>query len=117
MNLHGIGLVDMGQQISVKYDFEFPLESIEKNVIRLTNQIWKLIPMRENDEDWARQLETVKIEIAGLNEIFIQDPRFLQLLSKLEGLQIEKDIDFPVYRKTVFEAISLLQECKHGKKT
>jgi hypothetical protein len=33
--------------------------------------------MRENNEDWARQLETVKLEVAGLNEIFVQDPRFL----------------------------------------
>lgn len=101
--------------IATKYGFNISSNVLDQNVTRLVNQLWKIIPMRENDEDWARQLETVKIEIAGLNEIFVQDPRFLQLLSKLEGLQIEKDIDFPVYRKTVFEAISLLQECKHGK--
>jgi len=27
--------------------------------------------MRENNEDWHKQLETVIIEIAGLNEIFV----------------------------------------------
>lgn len=102
---------------ATKYGFDISTSVLDQNVTRLVNQLWKIIPMRENNEDWARQLETVKIEIAGLNEIFIQDPRFLQLLSKLEGLQVEKDIEFPVYRKTVFEAISLLQECKHGKKT
>lgn len=101
--------------IATKYSFDISDEVLNQNITRLVNQLWKIIPMRENDEDWARQLETVKIEIAGLNEIFIQDPRFLQLLSKLEGLQIEKNITFPVYRKTVFEAISLLQECKYGK--
>ena len=101
--------------IATKYDFGISTSVLDQNVTRLINQLWKIIPMRENDEDWARQLETVKIEIAGLNEIFVQDPRFLQLLSKLEGLQIEQDIEFPVYRKTVFEAISLLQECRHGK--
>ena len=101
--------------IATKYNFEISTSVLEQNVTRLVNQLWKIIPMRENNEDWARQLETVKIEIAGLNEIFVQDPRFLQLLSKLEGLQVEKDIEFPVYRKTVFEAISLLQECKHGR--
>lgn len=102
--------------IATKYGFEVSSFVLEQNVTRLVNQLWKIIPMRENEEDWAKQLETVKIEIAGLNEIFVQDPRFLQLLSKLEGLQIEQDIEFPVYRKTVFEAISLLQECKHEKK-
>ena len=99
---------------ATKYGFKISTSVLEQNITRLVNQLWKIIPMRENDEDWARQLETVKLEIAGLNEIFVQDPRFLQLLSKLEGLQVEQNIEFPVYRKTVFEAISLLQECKNG---
>ncbi len=99
---------------ATKYGFEISTSVLEQNITRLVNQLWKIIPMRENNEDWARQLETVKLEIAGLNEIFVQDPRFLQLLSKLEGLQVEQSIEFPVYRKTVFEAISLLQECKNG---
>ena len=68
--------------------------------------------MRENNEDWVRQLDTVIIEIAGLNEIFM-NPQFLQLLSKLEGLKIQ-ETGFELYRKTVFECISLLQDLKHG---
>ena len=93
-----------------KYHTDISDEVMEKNIVRLTNQLWKLIPMRENEE--ILRLNTVIIEIAGLNEIFIQDPRFLQLLSKLEGLNILNDIEFPIYRKTVFECISLLQEIK-----
>ena len=60
-----------------RYDFDFPIEMIEKNVMRLTNQIWKLIPMKEHNENWKKQLDTVIIEIAGLNEIFIECPQFL----------------------------------------
>lgn len=95
-----------------KYDFEFEAKSIQKNVQRLTNQLWKLIPMREHEEDWLKQLDTVILEIAGLNEIFI-NPQFLQLLSKLEGLRVS-DTQFELYRKTVFECISLLQELNHA---
>lgn len=84
-----------------------------KNIKRLTNQLWKLIPMRENEEDWQKQLNTVIIEIAGLNEIFVQNPQFLQLLSKLEGLQVV-EVDFNKYRKTIFESLELLQELNHG---
>ena len=69
--------------------------------------------MREHEEDWLKQLDTVILEIAGLNEIFIATPQFLQLLCKLEGLKLV-DTSFEVYRKTVFESISLLQEVKHG---
>ena len=94
-----------------KYLFDFPNEVIEKNITRLTNQMWKLIPMCENNEDWKKQLNTVTIEIAGLNEIFILEPQFLQLLSKMEGLGTI-EMTFYVYRKTVFECINLLQEIK-----
>lgn len=95
-----------------KYNFDFQYEEIDANVRRLTNQLWKLIPMREHEEDWPKQLDTVILEIAGLNEIFIA-PHFLQLLCKLEGLKVQ-DTNFELYRKTVFESISLLQELNRG---
>lgn len=91
-----------------KYNFEFNQEDIDMNVRRLTNQLWKLIPMREHEEDWKKQLNTVTLEIAGLNEIFAA-PQFVQLLSKLEGLQVQ-ETTFEFYRKTVFEGIALLQD-------
>lgn len=83
------------------------MEDIKKNAQRLTNQLWKLIPMREHEEDWQKQLETVLLEIVGLNEIFV-GPIFLQLISKLEGLRVQ-ETDFEFYRKTIFECISILQ--------
>ena len=66
--------------------------------------------MRENNENWRKQLDTVTLEVVGLNEIFLAHPQFLQLLSKLEGLQHSEDIEFDLYRKTVFETINLLQD-------
>lgn len=54
-----------------KYNVNFPQETIDRNIMRLTNQLWKLIPMRENDEEWQKQLNAVKLEIVGLNEIFV----------------------------------------------
>ena len=50
--------------------------------------------MRENNENWRKQLDTVTLEIVGLNEIFLSCPLFLQLLSKLEGLQVAEELDF-----------------------
>ena len=91
-----------------KYDFEISEKDFLININRLTNQLWKLIPMRENEEDWKTQIDTVLIEVLGLHEIFNQDKQFLVLLTKLEGLK-KADIEFTVYRKTVFETISLLR--------
>lgn len=94
-----------------KYGIGFDKSDVIKNVRRLTNQLWKLIPMRENEEDWQKQLDTVILEFVGLNEIFI-GPTFLQALSKLEALKV-KEVDFDFYRKTVFECISLIQSIKN----
>ena len=99
--------------METKYQFEFPTEVINRHITRLTNQLWKLIPMRENEENWEKQLETVIVEVVGLNEIFVMCPTFLQLLSKLEGLRV-KETNFELYRKTVFECINLIQELNHG---
>ena len=90
-----------------KYGIDIPEEDVNKNVRRLTNQLWKLIPMRQHEEDWQKQLDTVILEIAGLNEIFMGSA-FLQTLSKLEALRI-KETNFELYRKTIFECISLIQ--------
>ena len=98
--------------LETKYDFDFELVDIKTNVRRLTNQLWKLIPMREHNEDWKKQLDTVIVEIAGLNEIFI-GPQFLQVLSKLEGLKVY-ETTFELYRRTIFESISLVQGLKNG---
>ena len=82
---------------------------MKQNVMRLTNQLWKLIPMRENEEDWERQLDGVLLELTGMNEVLVINAPLMSLLSKLEGLKII-DTPFSLYRKTVFESISLLQE-------
>lgn len=92
-----------------KYNFDISADIVSADIQRLTNQLWKLIPMRENNENWLNQLETVSIEIAGLNEIFKPYVNYLILLSKLEGLK-KYETEFNDYRKTVFESISLLRE-------
>lgn len=95
--------------VLTNYDIYISDQYLRNNVKRLTNQLWKLIPMREHEENWQKQLETVTIEIAGLGQIvFDNNPSSLQLLSKLEGLKIV-DTSFETYRRTVFEAINLLQ--------
>lgn len=96
----------------IKYGADIPQELFEKNVTRLTNQLWKLIPMRENEENWTKQLKTVIIEIAGMNELLIYKSEGFQLLTKLEGMLQIQSMPFDLYRKTVFECISLLQGLK-----
>ena len=99
----------MVAELKDNFNIVYDNSSIEQNVTRLTNQTWKLIPMREHEEDWEKQLDTVNLEIAGLSVMFKQVPQFLTLRAKLEGLR-EIETTFELYRRTVFECISLLQE-------
>lgn len=94
------------------YGIDIASESIERNITRLTNQIWKLIPMKENNEDWEKQLDTVNLEIAGLGVIFASKPQFLTLRAKLEGIKEKPEISFEIYRKTVFECLTLLTDVR-----
>ena len=91
-----------------KYGINFPQTTKEQDLQRLINQLWKLIPMRENGEDWLGHLVVLIEEISGLVEIYKDKTEGLILLSKLEGLTSEVCEDFMLYRKTVFRCIDLL---------
>lgn len=74
------------------------------------NQVFKLLPLKEENGEWELQLNTLLIELGGLNrETPAQDAIALTIISKLSGLQ-DKELEFFLYRKTVFEVISLLEE-------
>ena len=90
------------------YNIEFANSTIVSDLRRLINQIWKLLPMRENEEDWQKQLDSVLVELRGLHVMFGDQLDFLILISKLEGLHAITN--FMTYRVTVFSAISLLTE-------
>lgn len=93
--------------IENKYSIDVSKETIVEDLRRLINQIWKLIPMRENNENWKFHLETVIVELVGLQEIF-NELDFIIILSDLEGLLRKEETTFMAYRKTVFSVISLL---------
>lgn len=91
-----------------KYNSCFDEKVVQTDLRRLVNQIWKLLPMREKEEDWEKQLSSVLIELHGLQDMFDDQLKLLILLSKLEGLTSTED--FMTYRLTIFGAISLLTE-------
>lgn len=93
-----------------KFGINFPGETKEQYVHRVINQLWKLIPMRENKEDWETHLNILIEELSGLVEIYKSKPEGLALLSKLEGLTSKVCNDFMLYRKTVFRCIDLVAQ-------
>lgn len=101
--------------MKIKYDTEVSIAAIEKDLRKLTNQIYKLLPNREEGIDWINPLQTIMEELAGMNRLLIdQEDIFFSLLCKLEGLFILTDDkeDFFLYRRTIFECLSLINEIK-----
>jgi hypothetical protein len=99
--------------MKIKYNIEINKEAIKVNLSRLTNQIYKLLPTWEEGLDWNKPLSTIIIEIAGMNELFLDHQDiFFSLLCKLEGLFTFKDFkkDFFLFRKTIFEILSLVNK-------
>ena len=94
----------------IKYDVDIRFDAIVKNLHRLTNQIYKLLPSREEGADWVKPLETIIEEFAGMNELFLDYHDLLfSLLCKLEGLfDLTEDKDFQLYRRTIFECLGLV---------
>ena len=56
--------------METKYQFSFTKDTFNTDMRRLVNQVWKLIPMRENQEDWETHLHIILEEIVGLHELF-----------------------------------------------
>lgn len=86
--------------------------AVKKYLIRLTNQVYKLLPSREEGADWQWSLSIIIEEIMGMKEIFINhQDKLLSILCKLEGMKsLNDEKDFALYRRTVFECLSLINE-------
>lgn len=96
----------------IKYSIEIDNKAISANLSRLTNQIYKLLPTREEGYDWTKPLETIIVEIAGMERLLLQQQEILfPLLCKLEGLFTLVELeDFALYRRSIFECLGLVGE-------
>ena len=98
--------------MKMKYDLEMDNKSIDNFFKRIINQLYKLLPMREQGKDWEKPLETLIEQLCGMKRLMIhyQDDLFLTIICKMEGLfNLTNDIkDMSLYRRTIFECLSLL---------
>lgn len=98
--------------MKMKYDLEMDNKSIDNFFKKIINQLYKLLPMREQGKDWKKPLETLIEQLCGMKRLMIhyQDNLFLTIICKMEGLfNLTDDIkDMPLYRRTIFECLSLL---------
>lgn len=94
----------------LKYEIDIQEGAIHSNLNRLTNQIYKLLPIREEGLDWKAPLTTILEELGGMNSLMMDNHTTLfSLLCKLEGLfLLNSDTDYFVFRRTIFECLNLM---------
>ena len=95
----------------IKYNCNVSKEAVKNTITRLTNQIYKVLPLKEENKDWKTPLTTIMEELAGMNRLLseLEEETYLSLLSKLEGLFVlEKENDFFLYRRTIFDCLNLM---------
>ena len=72
---------------NLKYDFNISKAAIQTTFNRLINQVYKLLPLREEGADWQKPLTTILVELSGMDRLFVdQHHIFFPLICKLEGL-------------------------------
>ena len=99
--------------MTFKYDLKFDKEAVISNIDRLTNQIFKLLPSREEGEDWVTPLQNLILEIVGMRALWIDQIKLFSLLCKLEALlSLTEEDEFLAFRKLIFECLRTLNEIK-----
>lgn len=97
----------------LKYDIVIENEAVVAALKRLVNQTYKLLPSREEGVNWEMPLETIIEELAGMARLFLPSYHkiFFPLICKLEGLfELTEEDDFLLFRRIIFECLSLLNE-------
>ena len=97
----------------LKYNINMDNLAIHNRLQNLINQIYKLLPNREEGSDWEKPLQTILQELAGMQRLMNcgYSEIFFPLLNKLEGLySLVEDDDFFCYRRTIFECLGLMNE-------
>lgn len=89
-----------------KYNMKFDIIDYELYLIQLKNKIYKLLPLREENAEWQKYLNSLLEEVSGLNDILFNRVLLMTIMAKLEGLY--KIEDFMLYRRIIFECLSLI---------
>lgn len=99
--------------VILKYNLEFDNDAIKRNLDRITNQIFKLLPCREEGGDWRTPLQNLILEIVGMKALQIDQTNLFSLLCRLEALlTLTDDSDFIYFRKLIFECLGLVGQIK-----
>lgn len=97
----------------LKYNIEIAEDAVIENIDRIINQIFKLLPLREEGGDWEAPLHNLILEVGGMNKLLSDQTILFSLLCKMEALTVlTEEEDYIAFRKLIFECLGLLKQLK-----
>lgn len=93
------------------YNIDVEDSTVKENLSRIGNQIYKALCLREEEKEWKKPIETLSVELLGMNKLFPDNNTLFSLVCKLQGIT-DDTIDFMMYRRTIFECCSLVNKIK-----
>lgn len=101
--------------MELTYGFKVDKQIVLSRLEVITNQIFKLLPYREEGGDWLPLLENLIIELIGFDVLLEKGGVcFFSMICKLIGLtKLTKEEDFLYFRKTIFECLSICSKIKN----
>ena len=64
----------------IKYNCNVTKEAVKNTITRLTNQIYKILPLKEENKDWKISLNNTIFELVGLDSLLSDYFSFLRML-------------------------------------
>lgn len=84
---------------------------MDSQLERMKNQVFKILPLYEEESDWYSHLMMTVVELNGFHKK-MRDPQIFSVICKLHG--IEPDADKAILKSTVFRCLRVLDNVKPG---
>lgn len=95
------------------YNLQTTSPAILSSIDKIVNKTFRLLPAREEGEDWEKPLETLLLELVGFSSLYPNSELLFSIICKMQGLKESgSEIEFMMYRRTIFELCGLLNKLK-----
>ena len=92
------------KKIMTKYHGEIDFDLYRDYTVK---NIYKILPLREENKDWKKYLEGLLIELNGM-DMLQTEVSLVSVVAKLQGLvNVE---EHAVFRKVIFDCIDLVKK-------
>ena len=93
------------------YNIDIDNVALKHSLKRLQGATFKLLPAAEEGADYKKPLETIIVELLGMQKLIPSLDPLVTLSCKLRGLmELDIEKDFLLYRRSIFECCGLLDK-------